>query len=211
MPGVTVVVAACTVDRVVPAARLSDRVGRKRSSRSSCALGAVGLAIVRPGARDPADRARRGPLVRHRSAGHLPGGRLGADDRHHPEGLVGPVHGHLERRDGVGGRAGARRRRDARWTSSAAGDRSPGRGRLLVGRRAVRRRGAAAPAGRRAAPRGLDGAAARTPVAGRPATPSAPEPQPSPRGRPPSAATSRAAGSRTGPAVRYSHGTNAHR
>ena len=50
----------------------------------------------------------------------LPGRRLGADDRHHPEGLVGPLHGHLERRDrDQRGRLDVRRRPDHRRLRAA--------------------------------------------------------------------------------------------
>jgi MFS family permease len=43
--GVTVIVAACTAVATLPAARLSNRVGRKRVIYGACAMGAVGMTI----------------------------------------------------------------------------------------------------------------------------------------------------------------------
>jgi MFS family permease len=43
--GVTVVVAACTAVATLPAARLSNRIGRKRVIYGACAMGAVGMTI----------------------------------------------------------------------------------------------------------------------------------------------------------------------
>ena len=69
--------------------------------------------------------ARRGHL--RRLAGHVPRRRLGADDRHHPEGRFGAVHGPLERRHGVvdhdrgGDRWGDDRPRSTGRSASASG------------------------------------------------------------------------------------------
>jgi MFS family permease len=43
--GVTVIVATCTAVATIPAARLSNRVGRKRVIYGSCAMGAAGMTI----------------------------------------------------------------------------------------------------------------------------------------------------------------------
>jgi MFS family permease len=43
--GVTVIVAACTAIATLPAARLSNRIGRKRVIYGACAMGAVGMTI----------------------------------------------------------------------------------------------------------------------------------------------------------------------
>ena len=93
-------VAVGTVIAVVPAARISDRVGRKRVIWASCAVSAAGLAIVAGAPSLPI--AFVGALLYGDLGRDVPGGRLGAHDRHHPEGVVGPLHGPLERRDGVG-------------------------------------------------------------------------------------------------------------
>ena len=101
---------------------LIDRLRRPRDR-------AVGPAVgpVRPEADDlPVGRHRahrdgparaapvagRGPRrssSRRRRRRHLPGGRLGADDRHHPQGRIGSLHGHQQRRDRL-----RRRARDGR-------------------------------------------------------------------------------------------------
>ena len=131
--------------------RAARRTGSaaSRSSTSACVIGAVGAGARRARAGDP-DRHRRGGALRA-SARDVPGGRLGADDRHHPQGLVGSVHGPLERRDGVVGVARRRDRRAAASTPSADGRigpraRSAGVGLFAIGRCCC--------AGRRAAPRG---------------------------------------------------------
>ncbi len=103
-------VAVGTVASVVPAARLSDRVGRKRVIWIELRA-RRDRPVDRRGRPDRADRLRRCPAVRHLGR-DLPGGRLGADDRHHPEVRLGPIHGPVERGDRVGRRPRARGRRD---------------------------------------------------------------------------------------------------
>ena len=51
--GVTIVVAACTAVATMPAARLSERVGRKPVIYAACVIGAVGMTICAAGAVDP--------------------------------------------------------------------------------------------------------------------------------------------------------------
>ena len=60
---------------VVPAARISDRVGRKPVIWASCVLGAVGLAICRRGA----DRCRRAIVGRRACTASRPGIFLAVD------------------------------------------------------------------------------------------------------------------------------------
>ena len=103
-------VAVGTIIAVVPAARISDRVGRKRVIWASCAVGAAGLADRRRRA-EPADRLRRCAAVRDLGR-DVPGGRLGADDGHHPEG---------RRRADTWASRTSRRRRPACWRSRSAG------------------------------------------------------------------------------------------
>ncbi len=81
----TGLVAVGTVMSVVPAARISDRVGRKPVIWASCAVGGVGLAIVAVAPILPV--AFLGALAVRHLGRDLPGGRLGAHDRHHPEGI----------------------------------------------------------------------------------------------------------------------------
>ena len=91
--------------------------------RAARRRGRAGRVTVCPGL---PDRPGRGRALRP-AAGHLPGRRLGAADRHHPEGLGRSLHGHLQRRDGVGRRARAGHRRAAhgrrrrrRWAAGHA-------------------------------------------------------------------------------------------
>ena len=151
----TGLVAVGTVISVVPAARISDRVGRKPVIWVSCAVGGVGT-LDRRRRPDPGRRLPRGVALR-RLRRDLPGGRLGAHDRHHPEGIDRPVHGVVERRHRVGGRAGLGLRRHAdgprRWSGRG---RPRAAGRARVRGRPARRRRDPAPAGRRAATRGSD-------------------------------------------------------
>ena len=97
---ILIVVVAANVVAILPASRLSDRVGRKPLIFAACAGGAAGAAIIALTPSIPA-RPGRGGAVRRRER-QLPGRRLGADDRHHPEGVGRPVHGHEQRRDGFG-------------------------------------------------------------------------------------------------------------
>ena len=108
---------------------------------------------------EPADRLRRRAPVRHLGR-DLPGGRLGADDRHHPEGRLGPLHGHVERRDRIGGRprgrSSAGRHGPRRWATTWC--LAPRSGMAVA---SVRPRCAAPATSRRAAPGGLPVVAAR--------------------------------------------------
>ena len=118
-------VALGTVDRGRPG-RAALGPGRAQAGH----LGELRARARRAGDRAPSRRRSRSRSSARSSsassAGHLPRGRLGADDRHHPEGLVGPVHGPLERRDGVGRRARGRHRRHAHGPRRRAG--GPARG-----------------------------------------------------------------------------------
>ncbi len=99
-----------------PSGRASNRFGRKRMIYLAAAIGL--RRDGRPGDRpdDPA-RPARGRAGRHRRR-DLPRRRLGPHDRHHPQGRVGPVHGHQQRRDG---RFRERsRRRSGCWSSISA-------------------------------------------------------------------------------------------
>ena len=66
---------------------------------AACAIGALGLGDHR-GARRRRGRSSPASPPSAR-AGHLPRRRLGADDRHHPQGRLGPVHGPLQCRRGI--------------------------------------------------------------------------------------------------------------
>ena len=113
---------------IVPSARLSDRIGRKPVIYASCVVGVVGLADRRARAVGPG-RCSSGRPVR-RLGRDVPRGRLGADHRHHPAGLVGPVHGPVERRDRlVDGVRGHDRRADPRLRQQRRSGSAPGRGR----------------------------------------------------------------------------------
>jgi len=79
---------------IMPAARLSDRIGRKRVIYASCVAGAVGLALGRRGA--GAAGRDVGAAIFAGSAGAFRRG-LGSDERHRPEGLHGSVYGNLQR------------------------------------------------------------------------------------------------------------------
>ena len=105
----TVFAALFTAVATIPAARLSQRIGRKPVIYAACAPRRPGHDDRGPGAGTAGPGRRRHPRRRRRR--ELPGGRLGAHDRHHPEGLVGSVHGHLERRDGHQRRRGRVHRR----------------------------------------------------------------------------------------------------
>ena len=139
---------SATSSAIVPGGRLSDRIGRKPVIYASCVLGAVGMTSC--AARPVLPVAVLGVDPRSASAaGTLPGGRLGADDRHHPEGVVGPVHGHqsTSRRRIGGALAGDHRRARHRHRSAASAEPrararacDPGRRRLFA------RRGRPAPA-----------------------------------------------------------------
>ncbi len=84
---------------IVPAARVSDRIGRKPVIYASCVIGFVGVTIAAVAPNVPLALLGRAPV--RRVGGHVPRRRLGAHDRHHPEGVVRAVHGPLERRDGI--------------------------------------------------------------------------------------------------------------
>ena len=117
-----------------------------RSARSASLIIAVGP--ERPG------RDRRRGAVR-RVAGDVPRGRLGADDRHHPEGLVGPVHGPLERRDGVVDDDRGRDRRAAdRPRQPVARASGAGRALALLARRSATSSSARCCCGRSSSPTG---------------------------------------------------------
>ena len=151
--GTTVVAVICTAAATIPAARLSQRVGRKVVIYGAAGHQRAGdddrrarPCPARPGGRrDPRGHRRR----------QLPRGRLGAPDRHHPQGVSGSVHGHLEHRDGherrrrrVRRRARHRRLQPVRDARARPARRVPARAGL------ARARCAAAATGRRAAARG---------------------------------------------------------
>ena len=95
------IVAACADHlAIIPAARLSDRMGRKKIIYGSCAIGATGLSLgavapILPVALIGARHVR--PLRRR-----LPGRRLGTHERHRPEVIDRQVHGPFERGHGLG-------------------------------------------------------------------------------------------------------------
>ena len=95
---------------IVPASRLSDRIGRKPVIYGCTALGALGLGII--ALAPDVNVATIGAAIFGASQGTFLVGRLGADDRHHPEGRVGAVHGPVERRHGVVDHDRGRDRRD---------------------------------------------------------------------------------------------------
>ncbi len=91
----------------VPSGRMSGRIGKKRMIYGSAVIGLIGMVLL---ALAPSTESR--PRVRRpdrRRIRHLPGGRLGVDDRHHPEGGIGSLHGHQQCRDRL-----RRRDRDGR-------------------------------------------------------------------------------------------------
>ena len=88
---ILLVVVAANVIAIIPASRLSDRVGRKPLIFAACADRRRRDRADRAGAVDPDRAGRRGPV--RRGERDVPRGRLGADDRHHPEGVGRPVHG----------------------------------------------------------------------------------------------------------------------
>ena len=92
-----VVVALGNVIAVVPASRLSDRIGRKPIIYAACLIGAIGVSMTALAPHIVVGDRRRRP-VRH-VRGDVPRGRLGADDRHHPAGLRRAIHGPQQRRD----------------------------------------------------------------------------------------------------------------
>ena len=143
-----------TLVTIVPAARLSDRIGRKRVIWGSCVIGAVGLTVVALAGSFPA--ALIGSVLYGLVRGHLPGRRLGAHDRHHPEGVVRPVHGPVQRGDRLGRRAGGRDRWDA---DGPRRRRRRTTRRPVDGRRPLRGGGAPARTGRRTSTRGPPAAA----------------------------------------------------
>ena len=102
----------------MPSARLSNRIGRKPVIYVACVVGALGLAVA---ALAPTPQVLVLGVVAPRALPRdVPRGRLGAHDRHHPEGLVRPVHGHQQHRRRA---APARSRRSSpgrSWTWSAA-------------------------------------------------------------------------------------------
>ena len=118
----------------------------------SAAIGLIGMALL---ALAPATVSpwRRAHPDRRRSR-DLPGGRLGADDRHHPEGRSRSLHGHQQCRRPA---PPARSRRPSRLVLMDAGNRvfGLGPGRVGVRRRllVLRHRRAAAHPRRRAPPR----------------------------------------------------------
>ena len=104
-----VVIVVANLLAIVPAARLSDRFGRKPIIYASLRdrrrrRGARGAGHIHP------HRGGRSRPLR-RLGRDVPLGRLGADDRHHSQGLGRPVHGLVQRRHRRGVTA---RRRDRR-------------------------------------------------------------------------------------------------
>ncbi len=139
---------------VVPAGRISDRIGRKRVIYVACLLGGIGMTIIAAAPSVPVALGRR--VLRNR-VGLVPGGRLGPDDRHHPEGRIGSLHGDQQRGHRVVGDLrdrGRRRPGDGRVNDLAGYGAGP-RAAILVG---VVAYGLGAPApGRRAPPGGRAG------------------------------------------------------
>ena len=159
---ILLVVVAANVDRDLPGV---PAVGPARAQAAD--LGGVRHRRRRDRAGGPravrAGRAGRGGAVRGVER-DVPRGRLGADDRHHPAGVGGPVHGPVERGDGCGDAAGDRAGRD-RARCRHPGGRARGRaaGRVLAGRDPLRaRRDHAAPGGGAASPGASRSAGARS-------------------------------------------------
>ena len=131
-------------------AGLSDRVGRKKVIYGSCLPGPSGWGM---GAVAPVlPMALAGVAIFAGRRRRVPGGGLGADERHRPEGIDRPLHGHLQRGHGVGGdhRAGPGRSRGdghgqplLRLRNGAARRAHARRGPLHPGRSPVARRGEA--------------------------------------------------------------------
>ena len=221
----TGIVALCTAISTIPAARIADRVG-PQAGHLRGVPDRRRWAWPSAGSRRPSRSSSAAPILVGIGDGQLPGGRLGADDRHHPQGVGRPVHGHLERRD-------RDQRRDRRVHRRRADRRARARGRagaraavrVPAGARVVRHRGAAAAARRRGPARGRRPDRRRARGQSRP-EPSAPRPsarralsggpcarRPAGEARRDRHARSgrRLAASSTRRSCRYSHGTNAHR
>ena len=98
---ITLVMGGLTGLTTFPAAKLSDRVGRKKMIYVAIALGAVGHDARRAVAQLPVHGPGLDP-GRHLGA-HLPRCGLGLDDRHHSQGDKRPLHGHLQRCDAASG------------------------------------------------------------------------------------------------------------
>ena len=94
----TLVAAGCTAVATIPR-RTPVAAGRTQAGHLRCLRGRGAGHDDRGIGAHGAAPCRRGDLRRRRCR-ELPRRRLGADDRHHPEGLIGSLHGHLERRDG---------------------------------------------------------------------------------------------------------------
>ena len=110
---VSIIIVGAIVIVSIPAGRLSDRFGRKPVIYASCGVGMVSMVVAALAPSLPGRVPRRAP-VRHRGR-HVRGRRLGPDDRHHPAGVLGPVHGPVQRRDGdLGAALGRDRRRPRR-------------------------------------------------------------------------------------------------
>ena len=158
-------VALGTVTSVVPAAKISDRVGRKRVIWASCASGAVGLAIV-AGRPDPADRLRWERCSYGISAGTFLAVDWALMTDIIPKASSGRYMGLSNVATASAGVLAAAV--GGTLMDVIGGPDLPGRarGRRCGGRRPAGRRGAAAPPGRRAAARGLPAGRSTRSVAG---------------------------------------------
>ena len=106
-------VAVAALLSAVPGGWISSRIGRKPVLYVAIGLGVAGAAViaVAPDVLDGGGGRRADRHLQRR----LPGRRLGADDRHHPQGRIGSLHGHQQHR---------RRRRRADRQPPSAGLRS---------------------------------------------------------------------------------------
>ena len=88
---------AGTVLAAIPAARISDRTGRKPVVWAAALLAACGIGVLALAPSPPRRAPRR--LLPGGRVGRLHRGRLGAHDRHHPARLSRSVHGHRQHRE----------------------------------------------------------------------------------------------------------------
>ena len=167
-------VAVMVLLTVLPAARASDRFGRKPVIYAACGVGALALSIIAVAPSVPIVLVGAGLLGV--STGSFLAGRLGAHDRHHPEGVLRAIHGDQQRRHGLGRRLRDGLRRDPDGSRGRLGAprlraarRDVAGGRLLRGGRDPPAAGprAAPPRDRGGRPRGESGIGRRRSVARR--------------------------------------------
>ena len=95
---ILIVVIVANVIAIMPASRLSDRIGRKPVIWAACAVGAAGLAIVALAPVDPGRPGRRGAVRRRERAPSSPVDWALMTDII-PRVVRRPVHGHEQRGD----------------------------------------------------------------------------------------------------------------